>query len=119
MPREMDATVAEWFADTNNPLAEVMLAVRDVIVEDPDVSETLKYRAPAFEYDGIVCYFNWSAKKQVSLIFPSGQRIPGEHPELVDGTNLQKMMYFADHDDVVAKADDLRAVIAASIADKD
>ena len=117
--RPMDEKVETWFAETNNPLAEVMRAVRDVIVEDPDISETVKYRAPAFEYDGIVCYFNWSSKKRVSLIFPSGRTIPGEHPELDDGSNLQRMMYFDDLASVEAKADALRAVLAAYIADRD
>lgn len=94
-------------------MAPVMRAVRDIIVEDPDVSECIKYRAPAFESDGLLCYFNWSAKKRVSLIFPSGRSIPGNHPELEDGTNLQRMMYFADFSDVEEKADALRHVIEA------
>ncbi|MEM9564753.1 MAG: DUF1801 domain-containing protein [Actinomycetota bacterium] len=114
----MDPSVATWFEDTNNPMAEVILAVRDIIMEDPDVSETIKYRAPAFEYDGIVCYFNWSARKRASLIFPSGRRIPGEHPDLEDGSNLQRMMYFASLDEVEAKADGLREVIGACIASR-
>ena len=107
----MDEAVATWFAETRNPLAPVLAAVRNVIMEDPDVSETVKYRAPAFEYDGIMCYFNWSAKRRASLIFPAGRTIPGEHPELEDGSNLQRMMYFDSIEDVERKADDLRAVI--------
>ena len=112
----MDEAVATWFAETDNPLAPVMRAVRDMIMEEPDVTETVKYRAPAFECDGIICYFNWSAKKRASLVFPSGRRITGEHPELVDGSNLQRMMYFDDLDDVRAKTDDLRHVIQAALA---
>ncbi|MEM9132654.1 MAG: DUF1801 domain-containing protein [Actinomycetota bacterium] len=112
----MDEDVAEWFENTRNPMAPVMRAVRNVIMEDPDLTETIKYRAPAFEYDGIVCYFNWSAKRRASLIFPSGRRIPGEHPDLEDGSNLQRMMYFADLDEVEAKADGLRHVIGAYVA---
>ena len=113
----MDPAVAQWFADTKNPMAPVMRAVRDIVMEHPDVTETVKYRAPAFEYDGIICYFNWSAKKQASLIFPSGRSIPGDHPELVDGSNVQRMMYFADLDEVAAKADALRDVIGAYLVD--
>ncbi|MEM8925624.1 MAG: DUF1801 domain-containing protein [Actinomycetota bacterium] len=114
----LDEAVADWFATTRNPLAPVIRAVRDVIMEDPDVSETVKYRAPAFEYDGIMCYVNWSARKRVSLIFPSGRTIPGDHPELEDGSNLQRMMYFGDLDEVEAKADDLRGVIGAYMASR-
>lgn len=107
--------MAKWFDETKNPMVDVIRAVRAVIMEDPDVTETVKYRAPAFEYDGIMCYFNWSAKKQASLIFPSGRTIPGDHPELEDGSNIQRMMYFASLDDVEKKADDLREVISAYV----
>ncbi len=109
----METAVATWFADTSNPLSDVMRAVRDIIMEDPDVSECIKYRAPAFEADGLICYFNWSSKKRVSLIFPSGRSIPGDHPDLEDGSNIQRMMYFSDLDDVAAKASNLREVIDA------
>lgn len=111
----MPMTVDEWFADTNNPMADVMQAVRAIIVEDPDISETVKYRAPAFEYDGIMCYLNWSAKKRASLIFPSGRSIPGDFEHFEDGSNLQRMMYFDSLDDVAAKADSLRAIIGAYV----
>lgn len=114
----MSMTVDEWFESTNNPMSEVMQAVRAVILEDPDVTETVKYRAPAFEYDGLMCYFNWSAKKRASLIFPAGRSIPGDHEHLEDGSNLQRMMYFDDLDDVAAKADALKDVIAAHIASR-
>lgn len=109
----MEAAVAVWFAETSNPMRAVMQAVRDVIMEDPDVTECIKYRAPAFESDGLMCYFNWSSKKRASLIFPTGRSIPGDHPELVDGSNLQRMMYFADLDDVAQKAAALREVCEA------
>lgn len=109
----MEASVATWFAETSNPMAPVMRAVRDVIMQDPDVSECIKYRAPAFESDGLICYFNWSSKKRVSLIFPSGRTIPGDHPDLEDGSNIQRMMYFADTDEVDAKAASLRQVVEA------
>ena len=111
----MNEKVAEWFDATNNPMVDVMLAVRDIVMEHPDLSETIKYRAPAFEFEGIACYFNWSAKKQASLIFPSGRTIPGDHEHLVDGSNLQRMMYFADLAEVDEKAEALRHVIDAYV----
>ena len=66
-------------------------------------------------FEGIACYFNWSAKKQASLIFPSGRTIPGDHEHLVDGSNLQRMMYFADLAEVDEKAEALRHVIDAYV----
>ena len=112
----MDPAVAEWFDTTTNPMAPVMRAVRDVIMADPDVTETIKYRAPAFEYGGIICYFNWSAKKRVSLIFPDAARIPGDHNGLEPGSNRQRIMYFADLDEVDDKTPGLRSAIEASMA---
>jgi hypothetical protein len=114
----MDESVEAWFETTNNPMAPVMRAVRDTIMDDRDITETVKYRAPAFEYDGILCYFNWSAKKRASLIFPSGRSIPGHHPELEDGSNIQRLMYFASIADAQAKAPALRSVIDAYIASR-
>lgn len=111
----MNEKVAEWFDTTDNPLAEVMLAVREIVMAHPDLSETVKYRAPAFEFEGIACYFNWSAKKQASLIFPSGRTIPGGHEHLTDGSNTQRMMYFSDLADVDEKAEGLRYVIDAYV----
>jgi hypothetical protein len=114
----MDETVAAWFDQTKNPMVDVMKAVRAIIMEDPDISETVKYRAPAFEYDGLMCYFNWSAKKAASLIFPAGRSIPGDHEDLVDGSNVQRIMYFDSINEVEAKADGLRVVIDAYIASR-
>ncbi|MGH1503799.1 MAG: DUF1801 domain-containing protein [Acidimicrobiales bacterium] len=109
----MNDAVAEWFATTTNPKAEVIRAVRDTIMADNDLTETVKWRAPAFEYEGVVCYVNWSSKQRVSLIFPTGARIPGDHPALVDGRNEQCMMYFDDLESVDRDAAALRAVIEA------
>lgn len=111
----MSMTVDGWFADTKNPMAAVMQTVRAIIIEDDGVTETVKYRAPAFEYDGIMCYFNWSATKRASLIFPSGRSIQGEFEHVEDGSNLQRMMYFDSLDDVAAKADALREIVGAYV----
>jgi len=88
---------------TQNPMAPVMKAVRDIIM---------------FEYYGIMCYFNWPAKKQASLIFPDGRSIPGCHPDLEDGSNVQRMMYFTSITDVETKADGIRSVIDAYVASR-
>ena len=117
--RPLDPAVADWFASTNNPMAPVIRAVRDVIMGDPNVTETIKYRAPAFEHGGIICYFNWSAKKRASLIFPTGRKLVGDHPHLESGSNQQRMMYFDDLDDVAHKSDALRDVIDAYMASAD
>ena len=53
----MEERLSSWFAETKNPMAPVMRAVRDLIMAHPDITETVKYRAPAFEFDGIMCYF--------------------------------------------------------------
>ncbi len=115
----MDPAVADWFETTNSPLTAEIRAVRDVIMRDPDVTETIKYRAPAFEHGGIICYVNWSAKKRVSLIFPTGRKLVGDHEHLESGSNQQRMMYFDDLDDVALKADALRGVIDAYMAAAD
>ena len=115
----MNERVAEWFATTNNPLAREIRAVRDIIVEHDDITETVKYRAPAFEVDGLLCYFHWSAKERVSLIFPKGSEVPSDHAIVERGSNQQCLVHFSDQADIAAKADDLRHLIDACIAHRE
>ncbi|MGB0652081.1 MAG: DUF1801 domain-containing protein [Thermoplasmatota archaeon] len=110
MPR--DASVDDWFAAKDHPQEPAMQAVRDVILEDERMGECIKWSTPTFTFNGNLCSFN-PAKKFVSLLFHRGAEIPGDHPLLVGDGKLARTARFADVDDVAAKADQLRAVVAA------
>ena len=66
-----------WFITTQNLKKDVIAPVREVVTSDGRISEAIKYRAPAFVYDGIMAYFHWSAKEFAFLIFVLGPGIPG------------------------------------------
>ena len=92
-----------------------MQRIREIILEDPRMTETIKWKTPTFVYEGNLASFNPRAKRHVSLMFHTGARIPGQHPRLTAAGDTAGYMTFADDDDVEAAADELRGVVAAWI----
>jgi hypothetical protein len=107
------AEVDDWFAGYDNPLKPAMLRVREIILEDARMSETIKWKTPTFVYRGNMASFNPRSKKHVSLLFHTGASIPGDHPRLSGGGDTARYMALADIDDVEAAAAEIRAVTAA------
>jgi hypothetical protein len=101
-----------WLKTTLNPKRDVIAAVRDVVMADDRISETIKYRAPAFLHGGIMAYFHWSAKEFASLILPSGSRIPGDF-DLLHGKGLQRVIRFETVNEVGAHRDQLLDIVDA------
>ncbi|HEX6578866.1 MAG TPA: multifunctional oxoglutarate decarboxylase/oxoglutarate dehydrogenase thiamine pyrophosphate-binding subunit/dihydrolipoyllysine-residue succinyltransferase subunit, partial [Jiangellaceae bacterium] len=111
MPRNAD--VDAWFAEFEHPLKHAMLRVREIILEEPRMDESIKWKTPTFSYRGNLASFNPRSKAQVSLLFHTGASIPGVHPRLERGGEVARYMRLADLADVEAAADDLRSVVAA------
>jgi hypothetical protein len=106
------ADVDTWLTATPNPKKLVIAAVREVIMTDERIEETIKYRAPAFLHGGIMAYFHWNAKDFASLIFPLGSHIPGDF-ELLQGDGLQRMIRFDDTDSVEKHREELLDIVDA------
>ena len=106
---EVDA----WFADYEHPLKEAMLRVREIILEDQRMSETIKWKSPTFMYQGNMASFNPRTKAHVSLMFHTGASIPGDHPRLQGGGETARYMKFSGVDDIAAAAPEIRAVVAS------
>jgi hypothetical protein len=106
---EVDA----WFDDYENPQKDAVLRVRELILTDGRMTETIKWKSPTFMYKGNMASFNPRAKTHVSLMFHTGASIPGDHDGLEGGGDTARYMKFADLADVEAAADDLRAVVDA------
>ena len=117
MPRSPE--VDGWFADADHPMQELMLQVRDIVLEDARITETIKWKSPTFMYEGNLASFNPRTKAHVSLMFHTGAAIPGEFTVLEGGGDTARYAKFLDAADLAAKADDLRAVVAAWCAWKD
>lgn len=106
---EVDA----WFAEYEHPAKDAMLRVRTIILEDPRMTETIKWKSPTFMFEGNMASFNPRTKAHVSLMFHTGAAIPGTHPRLEGGGETARYMKFTDLAEVEEAADDIRAIVAA------
>jgi hypothetical protein len=113
----MASEVDEWFASYDNPMKQAMLRVRELILEDGRISETIKWKTPTFVYRGNMASFNPRSKNHVSLLFHTGASIPGHHPRLSGGGDTARYMNFADVAE--AAAGEIRAVTAAWCESRD
>ena len=110
-----NSEVDAWFAERRaHPLHDSLLRVREIILlADPRVTESIKWKTPTFAFQGNIVSFNPS-KKFLSLLFHRGAEIPGVHPRLEGDGPLVRTMRFADLDEVEAGRGELTAVIRAS-----
>ena len=104
---EVDA----WFAHYDHPVKDAMLRVREIILEDDRITETIKWKSPTFMYEGNMASFNPRTKAHVSLMFHTGASIPGSFDLLEGGGDTARYARFEDLDDVEAKAAQLRSVV--------
>ena len=111
---EVDA----WFATYEHPAKDAMLRVRELILADDRMTETIKWKSPTFMYEGNMASFNPRTKAHVSLMFHTGASIPGDHPRLEGGGETARYMKFADLADVESAANDIAAVVAAWCASR-
>lgn len=105
--------VDAWFANYAHPAKEAMLKVREIILTDDRISETIKWKSPTYMYQGNMATFNPNTKSHVSLMFHTGASIPGDHPRLEGGGDTARYMKFADLAAVEAAVEDLEAIVSA------
>jgi hypothetical protein len=108
-----NAEVDAWFDDYDHPMKDAMLLVREIILGDERITETIKWKSPTFIYEGNMASFNPRTKAHVSLMFHTGASIPGEHPRLEGGGDTARYMKFADLADVESAQADIEAVVDA------
>ena len=107
------AEVDAWFEDYDNPMKAVVQRVRQIIMSDERMAETIKWKSPTFTYEGNMASFNPRSKAHASLMFHTGANIPGTHPRLEGGGDTARYMKFTDLDDVEAAHADLLAIVDA------
>jgi hypothetical protein len=115
----VNSEVDEWFEAYDNPMKEVIQAVRDVILADERITETIKWKSPTFMYKGNMASFNPRSKQHASLMFHTGASIPGDQPGLEGGGDTARYMRFGDPAEVEKAADRLRAEVAAWCASRE
>ncbi|WP_421726293.1 DUF1801 domain-containing protein [Bauldia sp.] len=106
--------VDAWLADYDNPMKPVVTAVRDlVLAREPRVSETIKWQAPTFVYQGNIASFFPKSKKHASLMFHKGAEIPGSFPNLGGDGKEARTFKIDSLADLEAKGDELVGVFTA------
>jgi hypothetical protein len=80
------------------------------------VTETIKWQAPTFMYQGNIASFFPKATRHVSLMFHTGASLPDPDGILEGDGEVSRVVKIADAADLAAKADSLRAVVRAWIA---
>ncbi len=109
---EVDA----WFEAYDNPMKDVVLAVRAAVLETDDrITECIKWKAPTFVFKGNIASFFPKSKKHASLMFHQGAKIPGDFAVLEGDGATARNAKFPTVDDVAARKDQLQAVVRAWI----
>ncbi len=114
MPKspEVDA----WFDVYDNPMKEVVRAVRDaVLAVDDRVGECIKWKAPTFTFRGNIASFFPKSKKHASLMFHQGAGIPGTHPILEGDGATARSVKLGSVMEVERRKDELQDVVRAWI----
>jgi hypothetical protein len=118
MPR--DPEVDAFVAGLAHPLEAAIDAVRDIVLGvDDRITETIKWKSPTFVFEGNIASIEPRSKKQVSVLFHQGAKLPGKHPKLEGGGGTVKYLRLADEADVARKRKDLEKAIRAWITLKE
>jgi hypothetical protein len=112
---EVDA----WLARYDNPQKDLLQAVREVMLgADDRVTETIKWQAPTFMYQGNIASFFPKATKHVSLMFHTGASLPDPDGILEGDGEVSRVVKIADPDDLAVKTEALQALVRFWIASK-
>jgi hypothetical protein len=115
-----DAEVDAWFERYQNPQKDLVMAVRDVVLEaDPRVGECIKWQAPTFTYQGNMASFFPRATKHVSLMFHTGAALPDPRGILEGEGATSRSLKILDHDDLAAKTPGLQGLVRSWIGLRD
>lgn len=104
------AEVDAWFEKYDNPMKDVLLYVRDAVLESESrIEECIKWQSPTFTYKGNIASFNPRSKKHASLMFHNGADIPGDFPHLGGDGKAARSMKIPD----VATAEEIKTEFIA------
>src|SRR2546421_8472679 len=102
--------VERWFAEKKLPAEATIRRVREIILRaDRQMTEFVKYGTLTFGYDGDFATFVQVSKKQASVMFNRGARIPGKFPHLEGTGRSARFMRF----DAQARAAELGKIVVA------
>ena len=108
--KEVDA----WFARYDNPMKDVVLRIRDIVLgADSRIGECIKWQAPTFTFEGNLASFFPKSKQHASLMLHTGARIPGRHPFLEGTGDTSRVMKIASVAEANAARSDIEKIVRA------
>jgi uncharacterized protein YdhG (YjbR/CyaY superfamily) len=108
--KEVDA----WFARYDNPMKEVVMRMRSIILgADRRIEECIKWQAPTFMFQGNLASFFPKSKQHASLMFHQSAKIPGKHPRLEGGGGTGRVMKIGSVAEANAAKRDLENIVRA------
>ncbi|MBO9152223.1 DUF1801 domain-containing protein [Chitinophaga sp. GCM10012297] len=122
-----EAQVAEYLAQLDHPLKNVVEALRKVVLAaSPEIAEQVKWKSAAFYYNGEmktfdakeykrdIVVFNLNKQEYVLLVFPTGAAI-NDTAGLLEGNypDGRRMAKFSSIGEVKEKEKDLQSVLQA------
>lgn len=117
---QRDPEVDAWFEAYDNPLREVVLAVREVVLAADDrIGETIKWQAPTFVYKGNLASFFPKAKTHVTLMFHRGAALEDPTGALEGDGGTARSLKVADLADLDGQAEALAGLVRSWIALRD
>jgi Domain of unknown function (DU1801) len=104
-----------WFTEKKPPTEATIRKVREIIMRaDRRMTEFVKYGTLTFGYDGdFATFVQVSNKKQVSLMFNRGARIPGTFAHMEGTGPSARFMRFADPAEAQTRSAELSKIVAA------
>ena len=109
------AEVERWFKEKKPPNEATIRQVREIILgADRRMTEFVKYGTLTFGYDGdFATFVQVSDKKQASLMFNRGGRIPGKFPHMEGSGPSARFMRFANPAEAQQRAAELGKIVVA------
>ena len=115
-----DPDVDAWFDRYDNPQRDLVMAVRDAILDADDrITEVVKWQAPTFVYKGNIASFYPKTKTHASLMFHRGAALDDPDGLLEGEGDVSRVARFLDADDLAAKRGALQRLIREWIALQD
>src|ERR1700737_1292901 len=105
--------IERWFAEKKPPTEATIRKVREIVLRaDRRMTEFVKYGTLTLGFEGAFATFvQVSNKKQVSLMFNRGARIPGKFAHLEGTGPSARFMRFADPAEAQARAAELTKML--------
>jgi len=111
----MNPEVERWFGEKQAPMEATIRRVREIILgADRRMTEFVKYGTLTFGYDGdFATLVQVSDKKQASLMFNRGARIPGTFPHMEGSGPSARFMRFANPTEAQKRSAELGKIVVA------